>query len=122
MNAVRAPRRQASSAQARIAEVPAAPVTATPGLRVHIDRLVVDAALLAPGQERALREAFTEELARLLGERDLAPALLAIGAVAELGAGTVGGWPGSDGGVLGHRVAGAVHRALHGHGHGGAPP
>lgn len=53
-------------------------------LSVHIERLVLDGAVLGGAQPHLLQAAIQVELARLLGEGALAPALAQAGAVARL--------------------------------------
>ena len=46
---------------------------ARPSVQLHIERMVVDEALLSGGQSAALQAAVETELARLLAERGLTP-------------------------------------------------
>lgn len=76
-------------------------------IHVHIERLVVDAPLLATDRRPALQAAVTRELGRLLAGGGAPPA----GAVPRLDAGTIGvASPDAD--AFGQQVAAAVHQGL----------
>jgi hypothetical protein len=81
-------------------------------LELRIERLVLDGIEVAPAQRPALRAAVEAELARLLAGDGIAPELLARGATARVSGGPVelGGQP--EPGLLGSRIAHAVHGGI----------
>jgi hypothetical protein len=86
-------------------------------IRLHIERLVIDEALLGGERAAAVRTAIERELGRLLAVPDAAVALRGIGSIASLPPASLplGRQPKDP---LGTRVATAVNQAL---GVGGTP-
>jgi hypothetical protein len=76
-------------------------------IHVHIERLVIDAPLLAADQRPAMQAAVTRELGRLLAAGDLPPA----GGIPRLDAGTISS-ASPDADTFGNQVAEAVHHGL----------
>jgi hypothetical protein len=78
---------------------------------LHIDRLVVDSALVAPGDRHALGAAVELELGRLLAEGGLSPTLAAGGDVATVRTPAIQ-LSSSDPASIGTGIARAVHGGL----------
>jgi hypothetical protein len=80
-------------------------------ITLHIERLVVDQALLGEGGARALREGIERELSLRLTQAGTAEALQRIGAVAELDPCRLppAAHPGEG---LGARIASGIHQGL----------
>ena len=81
-------------------------------LTLHIERLVLDGLPLGPGQSRAVAAVVEAELARLLAERGLNPALRGGGAWPSARAGGIQLRPASHGAALGQQIARAVFGAI----------
>lgn len=81
-------------------------------LAVHIERLVLDGADLGGGQPQLLQAAIQVELARLLGEGGLAPALAQGAAVARLSGPVFDVREGGGAAQAGRQIAAAVYRGI----------
>ncbi len=81
---------------------------------LRIDRLVLDGPPLTRAQERLLRAALAEELARLIAAGGLDEALLAGGALRSLPAGALPPDGGGEPGALGRGIARALYAGLGG--------
>jgi sugar (pentulose or hexulose) kinase len=81
-------------------------------LQLRIERLVLNGIEVAPARRPALRAAVEAELTRLLAGGGIAPELLTRGTTARVSGGPVelGGQP--EPGLLGSRIAHAVHRGI----------
>ena len=76
-------------------------------IELHIERLVVDESLLAPGQQAALQTAVETELVRMLAERGVSPCLDA--AVPSLTAGNIRVADRSNPARIGRQIAQSVY-------------
>jgi hypothetical protein len=81
-------------------------------IRVHIERLVIDEALIGNGDRAALQAAVATELTQLLAAQGLGAAWRAGGAVPTVRGGTVEPAAGQDPARLGQQVAQAVYRRI----------
>lgn len=81
---------------------------------LQIDRLVLDGQALSRAQERQLRAALTDELARLLTAGGLSEQLLAGGALRSLPVGALPPDHGGDPATLGRGIARALYDGIGG--------
>ncbi len=81
---------------------------------LRIDGLLLDGLALPRGQERQLRAALTDELARLIAAGGLNEGLLAGGALRSLPAGALPADHGGDPAVLGRGIARALYDGIGG--------
>jgi hypothetical protein len=79
---------------------------------VHVERLILDGLPLAHAERPALQAAVQAELARLLTEGGLSPALRGGGTRPSLPAGGIELTPSSEPGQLGRQIARAVYGGL----------
>ena len=87
-----------------------------PNIRLHIERLVLHG--LSPLDRDRVREAFTQELSRLLLEQGVPESLAGGAHVARLEVGTVRPHPGASGESVGVQAARAAYTRLAGGGEG----
>jgi hypothetical protein len=80
-------------------------------VNLHIERLVIDGAALAPGGKRQLQVAVEAELTRLIARDGIAPEYRAGGATPALPAATIG-VPSKNPAQFGVQIARAVHGGL----------
>lgn len=81
-------------------------------IRVHIERLILDGVELGPGDAPKLQAAVEGELARLVGERGLAPEMSGGGALASVRGGAVQLGQADTPARLGRQVASAIHKGI----------
>jgi hypothetical protein len=80
-------------------------------VKLHIERLVIDGAALAPGGKRQLQAAVEAELKRLIAHEGIAREYRAGGAIPALPGGTIGA-PSKNPAQFGIEIARAVHGGL----------
>jgi len=80
-------------------------------VKLHIERLVIDGAALAPGGKDALQAAVEAELTRLIARDGIAREYRAGGATPALRAGAIGA-PSKNPAKFGVEIARAVHGGL----------
>lgn len=81
-------------------------------IQVHIERLVVDEALIGNGDRDALQVAVTTELTQLLAAQGLGEAWRAGGAAPYVRGGTIQPTAGQDPARLGQQVAQAIYGGI----------
>jgi hypothetical protein len=81
-------------------------------IQVHIERLVLDGVTVAPGDRPELQAAVETELARLLADGGLSPALLGGGAVPSVRTGETQLSPEGDAVGIGQQIAAAVYGGI----------
>lgn len=81
-------------------------------IEVHIERLILDGVTVAPRERSRLQAAVESELARLLAEGDLSPALWGGGALPSVPAGSVDLASDRDAAGLGHEIARATYGGI----------
>ncbi len=81
-------------------------------ISIHIERVVLDGLIIAPGERQQMQDALEAELARLLCHGTLSPALRSGGALPSLAAGSIQLARESNPFQLGHQIAHAVYGAI----------
>jgi hypothetical protein len=81
-------------------------------VNVYIEKLVLEGIAVPGGDVRRVREAFQQELSRLLTRSGDTRELQSIGAVPVLRGGTLRLVPGKSSGDLGRNMAGAVYEGI----------
>jgi hypothetical protein len=81
-------------------------------IALHMERLVLDGVVITPAQRALLQTALEGELALLLGEGGLPPALAQGAQPASIGAAPIAFAPGGDPVRLGQQIARSVYGAL----------
>jgi hypothetical protein len=81
-------------------------------ISLHIERLILDGIAVSPGEGPQLQAAVEVELARLLAEGGLSPALLGGGAVPSVRAGDIQLAGERDAVGLGRQIAGAAYEGI----------
>jgi hypothetical protein len=81
-------------------------------VHLHIERLVLAGVDVGAGQRHVLQAAVQAELARLLGQGALAPALMAGGALARVAAPSITVAADATGAQVGTQVAAAVYGGI----------